>query len=177
MFNADRPESWTNLAGVYARRGDRTRAADAFGRAIALDSGFVPAWVNLADYLRTTGDEAGAAAALRDGLRHSPDNASLHYALGLALIRQRQMPGALDEFKAAARLAPNDARMGYVYGVALHDTGNPKAGVAQLMAVLKRHPDNVDVLQALAGYAREASDAQAMQLYMTRLQEISAAGP
>ncbi len=54
MFNADRPESWTNLATVYAMRGDRARAADAFGRAIALDSSFVPAWVNLADFLRAT---------------------------------------------------------------------------------------------------------------------------
>jgi predicted Zn-dependent protease len=116
----------------------------------SLDSGFVPAWVNLADYLRATGDETAAGAALRDGLRHSPDNASLHYALGLTLIRQRQIPGALDEFKAAARLAPGDAHMGYVYGVALHDTGNPRAGVAQLMDVLKGHPDNVEVLQALA---------------------------
>ena len=176
MFNADRPESWTNLAGMYARRGDRARATDAFRRAIALDSAFVPAWVNLADYLRTTGDE-GAAAALRNGLRYSPDNASLHYALGLTLIRQRQLPGALDQFKAAARLAPNNAHLGYVYGIALHDTGNPKAGVAQLLSVLKNHPDNVEVLQALAGYAREAGDAQAMQRYMTRLQEINSAGP
>ena len=67
--------------------------------------------------------------------------------------------------------------MGYVYGVALHDTGNPKAGVAQLEAVLKSHPDDLEVLQALAAYAREASDAKALQLYMTRLQEINSAGP
>ena len=72
MFNADRPESWTNLATVYAMRGDRARAADAFGQAIALDSSFVPAWVNLADFLRATGDEAGAGAALRDGLGTVP---------------------------------------------------------------------------------------------------------
>jgi predicted Zn-dependent protease len=87
------------------------------------------------------------------------------------------MPGALAELKVAARLAPEDAHMGYVYGVALHDTGNARAGVAQLLAVLKDHPVDIEVLQALAAYAREAGDAQAMQRYMARIQEISAAGP
>ena len=174
MFNADRPESWTNLATVYAMRGDRARATDAFGRAIALDSSFVPAWVNLADFLRASGDEAGAGAALRDGLRHSPDNASLHYSLGLTLIRQRQLPGALAELKTAARLAPDDAHIGYVYGVALHDTGKPQDGMRQLEAVLKQHPDDPQVLQALSSYYREAGDVQRAMAASARLQELSA---
>ena len=78
LFNADRPESWTNLGTLYALRGDRSRAVDAFAHAIALDSSFVPAWVNLADFLRAAGDETGAGAALRDGLRKAPDNPNLH---------------------------------------------------------------------------------------------------
>ena len=177
MFNADRPESWTNLGSVYAQRGDRARAADAFGHAIALDSSFVPAWVNLADFLRATGDEAGAGAALREGIRKSPDNASLHYALGLTLIRQRQLPAALAEFKTAVRLAPEDAHIGYVYGVALHDTGKPQDGIRQLEAVLKLHPDDQQVLQALASYTKEMGDAQGSMAYSARLQELNAAGP
>ena len=177
MFNADRPESWTNLAGVYALRGERAKALMAYGKALALDSAFVPAWVNLADYLRATGNETGAGAALRDGIRHSPDNASLHYSLGLALIRQRQVPGAMSELKVAARLAPDDAHIGYVYGVALHDTGKPQDGIRQLASVLKQHPDDPQVLQALVAYAREAGDAQGSTAYSARLQELNAKGP
>ena len=177
MINADRPESWTNLATVYALRGDRTRAMNAFGQAIALDSSFVPAWVNLADFLRATGDEAGAGAALREGIRKSPDNASLHFSLGLTLIRQRQLPAALAELKTAVHLAPDDAHLGYVYGVALHDTGKPLDGIRQLEAVLKQHPDDLQVLQALSSYAKEAGDVQASMAYSARLQELSAQGP
>ncbi len=177
MFNADRPESWTNLAGVHALRGERAKALMAYGRALALDSAFVPAWVNLADYLRATGNETGAGAALRDGIRHSPDNASLHYALGLTLIRQRQLPGAMAELKAAARLAPDDAHIGYVYGVALHDTGKPKEGIRQLEAVLKQHPDDLQVLQALSSYYREAGDVQRASAASAKLQELNATGP
>ena len=177
MFNADRPESWTNLGTLYAQRGDRLRAADAYAHAIALDSAFVPAWVNLADFLRATGDEAAAGAALRDGIRHSPDNASLHYSLGLALIRQRQLPGAMSELKTAVRLAPDDAHIGYVYGVALHDTGKPADGMRQLQTVLQQHPDDRQVLQALSSYAREAGDVQGSMAYSARLQELNARGP
>ena len=177
MFNADRPESWTNLGTLYAGRGDGARAADAFGRALALDSAFVPAWVNLADYLRATGNDAGAEAALRNGIRKSPDNASLHYSLGLTLIRQRQVPAAMAELKAAVQLAPADARIGFVYGVALHDTGKPQDGIRQLQAVLKANPDDLQVLQALASYLKEAGDAQGWMAYSARLQELTAKGP
>ncbi len=107
MFNADRPESWTNLATVYAMRGDRdardeclrpgawrsTRASCRRGSTWRISCG-------------RPATRPSAGAALRDGIRHSPDNASLHYALGLTLIRQRQLPGALAELKTAARLAP-----------------------------------------------------------------------
>ena len=96
---------------------------------------------------------------------------------GLTLIRQRQLPGALAELKTAARLAPDDAHIGYVYGVALHDTGNAAAGVKQLEAVLKLHPDDLQVLQALASYARETGDVQGSMAYSARLQELNAKGP
>jgi hypothetical protein len=39
----------------------------------------------------------------------------LHYALGLTLIRQRQLSGALASSRPRARLAPDDGRIGYVY--------------------------------------------------------------
>jgi predicted Zn-dependent protease len=61
--------------------------------------------------------------------------------------------------------------------VALHDTGKPQAGVRQLEAVLKRHPDDPQVLQALVSYSREAGDIQGSMAYSARLQEISAKGP
>jgi predicted Zn-dependent protease len=74
-------------------------------------------------------------------------------------------------------MAPDDAHMGYVYGVALHDTGKPQDGIRQLEAVLKRHPNDLQVLQALSSYAREAGDVQGSMAYSARLQGLSAKGP
>jgi predicted CXXCH cytochrome family protein len=177
LFNADRPEAWTNLGTVYAERGDGTRAVDAFNKALALDSAFVPGWVNLADYYRSAGQDGAAQAALRAGLRRNPDASSLHYALGLTLIRAHDRPGALAELRTAARLAPDDARTGYVYGIALHDSGKPEEGILQLEAVLKQHPNDRDVLQALLQYTTMAGEVARANGYSLRLQQVTAAGP
>ncbi len=179
LFNADRPEAWTNLGTVYAERGDATRAVEAFNRALALDSAFVPGWVNLADYYRSVGQDGAGQAALRAGLRKNPNASALHYALGLTLIRAHDLPAALAELRTAARLAPEDAHTGYVYGIALHDSGKPEEGIQQLEAVLKQHPNNRDVLQALLQYTepRWRVRWRAPTGYSLRLQQVSAAGP
>ena len=69
------------------------------------------------------------------------------------------------------------AHVGYVYGVALHDTGKPADGVRQLERVLQQHPDDPPVLQALTSYSREAGDMQRAMAASARLQELNAAGP
>lgn len=177
MFSADRPESWTNLAGLYAQLHDRTRAMTAFGRALALDSAYVPAWVNMADYLRSIGEDGGAQAALESGLRKAPDAATLHYALGLTFIRQKQLPQALSELKAAAQLAPDDPGMSYVYAVALHDTGKPAEAIALLERTLAKHPQDRSVLEALVAYYRQSNDLAKATAASAALQELTAKGP
>ena len=61
--------------------------------------------------------------------------------------------------------------------MALHDTGKPAEGVKELQRVLKEHPDDLQVLQALASYSREAGDVRAAMAYVTRLQELSGNRP
>ena len=117
-FNADRPESRTNLGGFFAERGRHQEAEAQFRSALALDPMFVPAWVNLADLMRMRGREPDAEALLREGLGHAPRDATLHHALGLSLVRQHRNEEALRELKRATELAPDNQRFAYVYGVA-----------------------------------------------------------
>ena len=77
-----------NLGGYFADRGEYPKAEAEFRAALALDDQFVPAWVNLADLMRLQGREADAQKALRDGLAISPNDATLHHALGLAASRK-----------------------------------------------------------------------------------------
>jgi tetratricopeptide (TPR) repeat protein len=122
-FNADRPENRTNLGGFYAERGRYMEAEAELRSALALDPGYVPAWVNLADLMRVRDREPQAEATLREGLTHAPDNATLHHALGLSLVRQKKDAEALRELKRATELDPGNARFAYVYGVAKAELG------------------------------------------------------
>jgi predicted CXXCH cytochrome family protein len=156
--NADTPEALTGLGDLYAAGGDVAAARELYAKAIALDAAFVPAYVNLADLHRTQHEEAEAEAVLRAGQTVLPDDASLHGALGLVLVRTGRKDEALAELGAAARAAPENARHVYVYAVALHGAGRPQEAVALLEGFAARRADR-DVLLALAAFKQEAGDA------------------
>lgn len=175
MENADQPGAHINVGNMYSSQGRVAEAEAAYQAAIRLDPTFAPAYVNLADLKSRNGDNAVAVAVLRTGLesqrQESTQSAALHHSLGLALIRERNYDDALAELALATRQAPNDVRYAYVLGVALHDTGKPKEGIATLERALRQHPEDRDLLSALAAYARDAGDNAAADKYMQRLQE------
>ncbi|MGA8049537.1 MAG: tetratricopeptide repeat protein, partial [Burkholderiales bacterium] len=93
-------------------------------------------------------------AELRAGLAAVPDDASLHHALGLALVRLKRMPEALRELARAAALAPDNVRFAYVYAVALHSAGRRADALKELDRALTRHPDERELRAARAEIAR-----------------------
>lgn len=167
--NADRPEARTALAGFHAQRGQTEAAEKAYREALAMAPRHVPAYANLADLFRSQGRDAEAEAVLREGLGHVPESAALHHARGLALVRLKRTPEALDALARAARLAPDDARFAYVYAVALNSTGKARAALAEVDRALAHHPDNRELLSAGAALARDAGDRAAMARYTARL--------
>ena len=158
MISADRPETHLNL-GLLAMRQQRPDAAVAeYNTALRLDPKFVPALVNLADLDRARGNGAQGVALLRQATALEPGNADAHHALGLALVRQRDVPAALEELRKATDLAPNSARYGYVYAIALNSTG----ARAELMTLLRRlhgrFPADAEVTSALLSLSLEGGD-------------------
>jgi tetratricopeptide (TPR) repeat protein len=170
-YNADRAEARVNLGTFYANRGDASQAKAEFQAAIVLDPRFIPAYVNLADLYRALGRDADGARSLREGLDKVPGNATLHHALGLALVRLQRTSEAVDELKRAAELAPGNARFAYVYAVALHSTGDAEAAIATLKKALAAHPDDRDILQALASFHAERGETAKAHKYAARLRQ------
>jgi tetratricopeptide (TPR) repeat protein len=162
---AERAESNHNLGLVFADQGRRPEAEAAYRRALALDPGFTPAYVNLADLYRQIGREAGGeafreiggedkgVALLREGLQHQPLAAELHHALGLALVRAKQPGLARESLARAAELAPDNPRYAYIHAIALAEAGDQAAALAVLRAALERSPGD----PALRGAVRELS--------------------
>lgn len=173
-YNADLAEARVNLGSFEARRGDAVRAEQHLKSAIALDPSFVPAYVNLADLYRSLQQEGEAERVLRDGLKQAPNNAALHHALGLALVRTKRREEALQEFALATKLDPSNARFAYVYGVALHSLGRVDAAIATLVKAGAAHPADTDILSALASFNRDRGNEAEARRYSDKLRQVAA---
>jgi Tfp pilus assembly protein PilF len=173
-YNADRAEARVNLGTFYGNRGDAAKAEEEFKAAIVLDQSFVPAYVNLADLYRALGRDAQSETILRDGLQIAPKNATLHHALGLALVRLKRNDAGLDELERAAALEPGNARFAYVYGVALHSSGKTNEAIALLNKTLASHPNDRAVLEALASFYHARGKTVEARKYADRLRSLQA---
>jgi Flp pilus assembly protein TadD len=171
--NVDRPEAHTTLGSFFVRRGLFADAETEYRAALRLAPQFAPAAVNLADLYRQLGRDVDGESVLRSALARVPNDAGLHYALGLTLIRMKQLDEALPELGRAAGLEPSQARYGYVYAVALHSAGRGEDATKVLQDGLAKHPDNRDILLALMTFSRAAGDIASALAYAEQLVKIT----
>jgi Flp pilus assembly protein TadD len=157
-LNADRPEARTTLGNFYARRGRRDDAEVEYRAALRLSPQFTGAAVNLADLYRQTGREEDGEKVLREAVNASPGDGGLHHALGLGLVRLKRLDEALAELRRAAELDNHNARYAYIYGVALHSAGRQQDAITYLKDSLIGHPENRDIIVAIASFSRDAGD-------------------
>ena len=168
-FNADRPESHLNLSLIDASQGRYVDAERELRAALQIDSRFVPGLVNLADLYRSTNRDAEAEGLLRSAVAIDSTNAGAHYALGLFLVRSKRVADAASEFARAAHLAPDIARYGDVYAIALKAAGRRREAAGVLTSVLSRHPFDRDALSLLVQHLMESGDTAAAAPYSQRL--------
>ena len=158
MVDGDRPEAHLNLGLLDTRQQRADDAETEYRTALRLDPAFVPALANLADLDRMRGQDARGAELLRRAMAIEPDNADIRHALGLLLVRQHNVPEALNMLRQASELAPDNARYAYVYAIALNSTGAPEPALALLERTHQRHPTDRDVLAALVSIAQQSGD-------------------
>jgi tetratricopeptide (TPR) repeat protein len=172
-LNADRPEGRTTLGNFLVRRGLTTDAEAEYKAGLRLSPQYAPAAINLADLYRQLGRDAEGGNVLRAAISASPQDAGLHYALGLTLTRLKQPEAALMELRRATELEPDRARYAYVYAVALHSAGRVSDAMNVLKHSLDQHPDDRDTLQALTSFSRAVGDLSTALDYAERLARIS----
>ena len=160
-FNSDRGFARANLGNMHRSMGDIAAAEAEYRGAMAIEPGFAPAWVNLADMLRAGGRDAEGTALLEKGARELPRSGEIGFALGLARVRAGDRAGAEQMLARAAELAPEVARFHYVLGVARseHDA---RAGLAALRRAAELDADP-QYLYAACELAVRSGDAWARQ--------------
>jgi Flp pilus assembly protein TadD len=171
-LNADRPEARSALAGFLARRGQMADAENEYKTALQLSPQSAPAAINLADLYRQLGREADGERVLRTALAASPRDAGLHHALGLALVRQKQLDAAIAALRQATELEPDRARYAYVYAVALHSANRSAEAIDILKQNAARHPQDRDTILALISFAGDAGQIEVALSYAEQLARI-----
>ena len=176
-FNAERPESQVNLAGLYADLKRPGEAEAAYREAIRLQPDFIPAYANLAQFMSSAGRETEAEGVLHSGLQRHPKAAALTHALGLSLVRQKRLAEALPKLADAAGQDPANARYPYVYAVALQSAGQLDQALDVLAHAGERHPGDPEILLALATFNRDAGRREQALDYARRLQTVLPGNP
>jgi len=172
-FNAERPEAQSSLGSLFADIGEFKMAEGSYRRALELQPDFAPAYANLSDLLSRLGREPEGEKLLRAGLARLPEVGALQHALGLSLVRQKRISDALQYLARANELEPDNARFGYVYAVALQATGELEKALRVLEATHERAPGNIEVLQALVAYNRDAGRLMTARKYAENLSTLT----
>jgi Flp pilus assembly protein TadD len=175
--NADRAESHLNLGVLHVELGELEQAEAAYRTALRLNPAAAPVYVNLADLYRRQGRDPEGEQLLWRGLSAVPDDADLYHSLGLLMVRQQRPVEALDALGKAARLRPEEARYAYVYGVALHSSGEADRAVRVLKQANEQHPGNRDLLIALATISGAMGSREVAIEYARTLVELSPRDP
>jgi tetratricopeptide (TPR) repeat protein len=176
-LNADRPEARAMLGSFDAKRRLLADAESEFKAALALNPQYIPAATNLADLYRQLNRDNDGEQVLRAAIATSAGDASLHHALGLALVRQKRYDEALEELRKATDDDPAQPRFAYVYAVALHSTGRTAEALTVLKNILRHRPDEQNTLMAIIGFSRDAGDFETALAYAEQLARITPTDP
>jgi predicted CXXCH cytochrome family protein len=174
---ASRPQWRMIAASVAAALGHPEQAIEQFEAALSIQPGFSQAYANLADLYRGLGQEDKVREVLARGLRAAPDDAALHYAQGLHLVRIGRLPDGLKAIKRAVDLAPEDSGFAYGYAVGLYSIENKKPAFDFLSGRLKRFPTERNALYLLTQMAVQERRLDALRPYRYTLEQLAGEDP
>ncbi|GAB4339586.1 MAG: hypothetical protein Kow0089_12550 [Desulfobulbaceae bacterium] len=139
-----------NLSVALREAGRIDEAIRASQRAIALDPGFVNAWVGLGAAYEAKGDFAAAEQQYRRALEMMPGYTKVYNGLGVLYARQGRMREALASFNRALALDPDDRNALVNRASILAQLGNPGAAIRDFRQALESGGPRPDILFNLA---------------------------
>ncbi len=176
-YTADFPSTQMNLANLETSLGNRTRALKAYQKALTIDPNFVPALINLSEFYRRQGKHVQAKELLTRALKFAPDSATVQYAFGLQLIRERNYKGAIIHLAQSLNLRDAQPRHAYVYAVAQDSIGDTDAAIETLLVASERWPNQVDLLSTLVLYMDKVGQTDTITDHLSTLQIIAPNSP
>lgn len=159
LATANRPESLTNLGNPDAMSGN-VDAAEAWNReALSIEPRYSMARINMADLLRSLGQDERGATLLLDGIRLNASDAMLHHTLGLLYVRQSNYDAALAALRRSTELEPANGRFAFVFAVALNSVDSRDSAIEFAQSYLRDNTGNTVMQQFLQSLVDEAGQA------------------
>jgi Flp pilus assembly protein TadD len=157
--NPRAPEPHLALGLVRAEAGDVGAAIPLLRQAVALEPGFVDAWVNLGVALAGAGRRDEARGAFERALALRPDHPEALANLGFVLAAEGRLDDAVRHYRASIRLDPRAAETWNNLGTALARLGDAPGADAALREALRLRPGYEDAARNLARLRRETPPA------------------
>lgn len=168
--NEDMAEAQNSYGLFLMDQRQASEAETALRRAVSLDEALTGAQVNLAEFYRATGQDEKSERTYAEAITISPDDPALRYGHALALVRAKNMAGAISELEASVRLAPANVQHRTTLAEALDSVGRTSdafevlgealsngSADANLLGVaiqfglkLRRYPETLKIAEALA---------------------------
>ncbi|KGJ89238.1 multiheme c-type cytochrome [Thalassotalea sp. ND16A] len=166
-----RGEGRLNLASMAMAKNDLKSTEQAYKQAIEVEPYFDAVYSNLAELYRSQGKDNQVASVLNKGINQVPTSALLHYAYGLHFVRQKKLPKAIELFKKAMVLAPQDPQYPYIYTLALDGNGETDKAILLLTDYVKRYPQNQQLVELGLSFSQKRQNRQAFEYFMSLRQD------
>lgn len=157
-----------NLGSLLDARGDYLGAAECFAKAIVQRPDYARAWLNQAVALLAIRTLDRAETSARRAIQLAPLWGDAHFVLG-NVLEAAGKPGAIEAYRDAVRLAPQDPRFAYQLGNALDHAGDLTGAVRAYQACLRVAPDFWPALSQLAFLYRRLCEWHALPPLSHRL--------
>ncbi len=162
LLDPDAVDAWTGLASALQQTGQYEEAIAPLEAAIWLDPKNIDIYVNLGGALLSTGDLEGALAVNAEARRVRPESYMPHNNLGNILRLLGDDTKALDAYRAALPLVPDEFRYLVLCNLAtlLFRKGESSTAIAYYREALSRRPEHPPILNGLAWALAQAPEGQ-----------------
>ena len=177
LISADSPATQLSIASLETHLGNNSLAEQAYNKALLIEPNFVPALINLADFYRSTNNEAKVEPLLERALIVAPESGAAQHSYGLSLVRKQRYKEALPYLKAAVDASDALSRYAYVYAVALDNDNSTINSINVLIDADKRWPNQYDVLMTLVLYLEKTGMSSSIPPFIAKLQNLAPEAP
>jgi Flp pilus assembly protein TadD len=143
------------LAKLFLQLHEISKAREQYEQAVRLDAKEPEPYLELAALQRAANDSAGNVQWLQRGLAACPSSAALHYQMAVALEAAGKPAEALEEYREARRIEPDNLTAYREGAVVAFKLGRDAEAVEFLEAGLKRDATSTVLRAMLTRYRNQ----------------------